>query len=104
MSEAEGLTPAVVRWMMTAPDGRELPELSDFMDRPQWMAEASCRDEPPDVFFPVLGGSYRRAREVCDGCSVRADCLSYALDDEDLVGWWGGTSDRERQRMRRAAG
>jgi len=68
------------------------------------MAEAACRGEPIELFFPGKGGSMTRARELCTGCPVMGECLSYADADEDLDRWWGGTSGRQRARLRRAVG
>jgi WhiB family redox-sensing transcriptional regulator len=33
---------------------------------------------------------------------VRGDCLEYALDNGEKFGIWGGMSERERRRLRRA--
>jgi WhiB family redox-sensing transcriptional regulator len=66
--------------------------------RPTWMAFAACRGEPVDVFF---SNSTSRARELCAGCDVKVQCLRYALADSELRGWWAGTSERERRRLRR---
>jgi WhiB family redox-sensing transcriptional regulator len=33
---------------------------------------------------------------------VREDCLEYALDNGEKFGIWGGMSERERRRLRRA--
>ena len=48
---------------------------------------------------PVL----RPAKAVCTGCPVLEQCRTYALARPTLSGIWGGTSDRERQALRRAA-
>ena len=57
----------------------------------------------PDLFFPERGASTREAKEVCRGCVVRLDCLEYALVNGEKFGIWGGLSERERRRLRRAA-
>jgi len=44
----------------------------------------------------------REAKEVCRGCVAREDCLEYALDNGEKFGIWGGMSERERRRLRRA--
>ena len=36
-----------------------------------------------------------------DQPGTREECLAYALADKDLVGMWGGTTERERREMRR---
>ena len=48
------------------------------------------------------GASTREAKEVCRGCVVREDCLEFALDNGEKFGIWGGMSERERRRLRRA--
>lgn len=82
--------------------------LGDFIDRPEWMARGACtamaethgaeaRDE---VFFPSRGQPTRRAKAICAGCVVRAECLEFALVNGEKYGIWGGTSEHERRRMR----
>jgi len=72
-----------------------------------WLAHGACRDEDPELFFPITSGgpSARQilaAKAVCARCPVRSDCLRYALDDPHSYGVWGGTTDEERSGMRRA--
>jgi len=54
---------------------------------------------------PLLPGAWSvdpRGQEVCRGCVVRDNCLEYALDSGEKFGIWGGMSERERRRLRRA--
>lgn len=67
-----------------------------------WQAFAKCRGVPYDLFFPERGESVRQAKEVCQGCEVRHDCLEYAMQSSEKFGIWGGLSERERRRLRRA--
>jgi len=93
-------TPELVGWLMT-PDALDGPMgLEEVVHRPAWMTDAACRDERVDVFFVERGGSLARARALCAGCLVAGECLDYAMADEDLDGWWAGTSARERRRLR----
>jgi WhiB family redox-sensing transcriptional regulator len=39
---------------------------------------------------------------VCRACVVKAECLEYALVNGEKFGIWGGLSERERRRLRRA--
>lgn len=71
------------------------------LDR-SWQAQANCMGVDPDLFFPERGASTREAKEVCRGCVVREDCLEYALANGEKFGIWGGMSERERRRLRRA--
>jgi WhiB family redox-sensing transcriptional regulator len=68
----------------------------------RWMDQANCLGVDPDLFFPSRGESTAEARAVCAGCVVRAECLEYALEGAEKFGIWGGMSERERRRMRKA--
>ncbi len=72
-----------------------------------WMQEALCAQTDPDIFYPEKGGSTAPATSVCNSCSVRGECLEYAVTNDIRHGIWGGTSDNDRKRMareRKAAG
>ncbi len=69
-----------------------------------WQAQALCAQTDPEAFFPEKGGSTREAKKVCQSCEVRAECLDYALANDERFGIWGGLSERERRRLKRAAG
>ena len=80
----------------------ELFILPEGMEDRGWQARANCMGVDPDLFFPERGASTREAKEVCRGCVVREDCLEYALESGEKFGIWGGMSERERRRLRRA--
>lgn len=67
-----------------------------------WQEYALCAQTDPEAFFPEKGGSTREAKAVCDMCDVREQCLQYALDNDERFGIWGGLSERERRRLKRA--
>ena len=69
-----------------------------------WMLEARCLDADPEAFFPEKGGSTREAKRICAACPVRAECLDYALRNDERFGIWGGLSERERRRAKRVTG
>lgn len=69
---------------------------------PKWMEQGSCRGYSPDTFFPSDGVGVIRTQRICAACPVRAECLEYALVNHIEHGVWGGTSERERLRIRRA--
>jgi WhiB family transcriptional regulator, redox-sensing transcriptional regulator len=83
----------------TAPPVMPWPEPSSAGD-PSWRLEALCAETDPEAFFPEKGGSTRDAKRVCSGCSVRAECLEFALANDERFGIWGGLSERERRRLR----
>ncbi|MFP5577158.1 MAG: WhiB family transcriptional regulator [Acidimicrobiia bacterium] len=65
------------------------------------MAVGACRGADPDVFFPDRGESLEPAKRICGECVVRDECLEHALRNGERFGVWGGTSERERRRLRR---
>ena len=65
-----------------------------------WRLQALCAETDPEAFFPEKGGSTREAKRVCTGCTVRAECLEFALGNDERFGIWGGLSERERRRLR----
>ena len=79
-----------------------LPLLPDEPDENDWQERALCAQTDPEAFFPEKGGSTREAKRICSGCDVRAECLEYALTHDERFGIWGGLSERERRRLRRA--
>lgn len=83
---------------------REFPlEPAEPLEDLGWRARALCTETDPEVFFPERGGKTRPAKRVCRSCEVRAECLAYALGHGVEHGIWGGTSEQERRRLRRAA-
>ena len=68
-----------------------------------WRLNALCAETDPEAFFPEKGGSTREAKKICTGCEVKAQCLEYALANDERFGIWGGLSERERRRLRRRA-
>lgn len=70
--------------------------------RPVWHADALCRSNTTHAsFFPARGQSLEPAKALCECCPVMLECLGYALrSTEPLHGIWGGTSERERKRLR----
>lgn len=75
--------------------------IDEVTHRPAWHARAACRGMGTDAFFPERGGSIDAATAVCEGCTVRDDCLSAALAVGDCRGIWGGLSAKGRKVLRR---
>ncbi len=68
-----------------------------------WMDRGRCTETGDDLHFPEKGHPTKGAKMVCHGCEVRQECLEYALANDIRYGIWGGTSERERRRLRRSA-
>lgn len=78
------------------------PQIADDDDNPlSWQTDALCAQTDPEAFFPEKGGSTRDAKRICTTCEVKAQCLEYALQNDERFGIWGGLSERERRRIRR---
>jgi len=69
---------------------------------PRWMHDAACRHLDTNIFFPDTEIDEHTAQLVCATCRVRNACASYALDHDELRGVWGGFTERDRRRIRRA--
>lgn len=73
--------------------------LSAVGEREEWLDGALCAQTDPEVFFPDKGGSVQQAKAVCGRCTVRAECLAYALEHDERYGVFGGMSVREREKI-----
>lgn len=74
--------------------------LAEFLHAPEWQRDAACREHDRTLFFPGKGDSTIRAQQICAGCLVRAECLEFALTNGEKWGIWGGTTGRQRRRLR----
>lgn len=66
-----------------------------------WQTRARCRDEDPELFFPLPGESTDPAKAVCQRCPVRDACLAWALSTNLRHGVAGGLSAPERETILR---
>lgn len=69
-----------------------------------WKARAACAGYANTYFFPSTESSPEiagRAKAICAECPVRADCLEYAFETNQVAGIWGGTTEEERRSLRR---
>jgi WhiB family redox-sensing transcriptional regulator len=90
------------REIVNAPTDFTTKELC-FMD---WRHRAACRDEDPELFFPIGNTGpallqIEEAKAVCRRCDVREDCLAWALESGQDAGVWGGLSEDERRALKR---
>lgn len=70
-----------------------------------WRSEAACRNTP-DMFHPGKGANdvVAAAKAVCATCPSIQPCAIYALSAPSLQGVWGGLTEVERVRARKATG
>lgn len=69
----------------------------------EWMDDARCREIGGDIFMPDNIIQHRQAIAICNSCPVEQPCLDYALATPGVYGIWGGTSEKQRRRLRRAS-
>ena len=72
-----------------------------------------CSEVDPELFFPqenfdhtgkLISSSYiseSYAKSLCTKCPYRMACFSYAMENYELIGIWGATTDGERRNARR---
>jgi len=71
-----------------------------------WRHRAICRDEDPELFFPVGNSGpallqIAEAKAVCQRCPVTSECLTWALETGQDAGVWGAMSEDERRALKR---
>jgi WhiB family redox-sensing transcriptional regulator len=70
-----------------------------------WQIRAACRGPHATVFFPPprFERKHERlareagAKQICLTCTVRRECLEYALSIREPHGIWGGLTENERK-------
>ena len=90
-------------WTAPAADPYDLPTFPATDQT--WRTEAACRGmDTVAVFFPARGqnGKVAAAKAICEGCPVKAECLTEAMVDPMNSGIWGATSHRQRRAIRSA--
>lgn len=107
--------PAFTRWAVFTEVLTAIPEdivalsssRSLSLANDDWRDHAACLDTDPDLFFPVgtTGPAIEQianAKAVCNTCEAKDPCLEFALTTNQDSGVWGGTSEEERRKLRRA--
>jgi WhiB family redox-sensing transcriptional regulator len=72
-----------------------------------WQQRGRCRAEDGSIFFPPTHFEHKPEREareaaakaICGRCSVRRECLEWALSTREPHGIWGGRSEIERKQL-----
>jgi len=66
-----------------------------------WRGRAACLGVNTDIFFPEVGDPDKKAKEICEACRVKKDCLEFALEVADRAGVWGATNKPDRENIRK---
>lgn len=74
----------------------------------EWQDDAACLGIDPEMFFTDGGPVPAQILAICNGCTVRTECLDFAMDIEGehvghrhRQGVFGGLSGLERSRLAR---
>lgn len=67
----------------------------------RWADFGRCVGVDPDLFFPRRGQNPAPAKALCRQCSVRSQCLEWALATNQKHGIWGAMTEGQRRRLRR---
>lgn len=66
-----------------------------------WQDDAACARIGGDHWHAEKGSGTsaetKAARRTCGRCSVRLECLTWALQRKEVGGIWGGLTERERR-------
>jgi hypothetical protein len=80
---------------------REVPS-----DHQEWRKQGNCKStnlsdiiKTDKLFFLGKGGKSGKAKELCEGCPVKRNCLAFALFYGEEEGIWGGMTPDERRDM-----
>lgn len=70
----------------------------------EWKNQAACRKMGVSLFYNKKSLSEKNiAKEICNKCNVKKECLAYALKTEKITilrsGIWGGLNPKERQKL-----
>jgi len=87
--------------LLEAPmSGFALPNGSPFLDQ-AWVKRAACLDHPELDWFSRADRMKNACRALCEKCVVRSECLTFAIENDEL-GIWAGLDQRERRQVKRA--
>jgi len=73
-----------------------------------WQAQGACRDMDSNMFYyedqergPCKEQRIAKAKAICETCKVKTECLEFAIQINERYGIWGGTTEEERQSIKR---
>jgi WhiB family transcriptional regulator, redox-sensing transcriptional regulator len=88
---------------------RQIVWLGPLQEAWDWQDHAQCRGADSTIFFHTEGEQGRahldrveRAKEMCRGCAVVAQCRDHALATREPYGIWGGLTESERRQWQAA--
>ena len=74
-----------------------------------WQKLAICKGTDNSLFYGNENGTIavaiaRKAKQICDKCPVSYDCLTFAFENDEQYGIWGGLTAKERKAILKTYG
>lgn len=66
-----------------------------------WREKALCKKYKDIDFYSEEIGVIKKSVAICHRCQVAAECLQYAISNQEVFGVWGGVSQRNRRALHR---
>lgn len=84
----------------------EPKDTSEAVAYPEFLngTEACASAADPDIFFVHGTAEERSAKALCRKCTLRDECLEWALATDQRFGIWGAANYRDRRKIKRKRG
>lgn len=81
------------------------PKVKEKFLKLVWQLDGTqpCANDDPDLWIENWTGRpipSQTAQKMCEGCPFLAACRDYAVEAEEELGIWGGTTAEDRERIR----
>ena len=86
-----------------SPNQNRRKQLEKLLEIANFEQDAACKGTDTNKLFYADHDTSEiaEAKKICAGCTVRQECLDYALDNHETYGVWGGLAPKERRHYRR---
>lgn len=69
----------------------------------EWKERGDCYGDNDDSMFPEKERAQKIVAQRCLLlCPVQEECLAYAFDADERYGVWGGLTEKQREKLRKA--
>lgn len=96
--------PTPEEWDLSRNPGRI--RIRERQSTKSWEKWASCADDKYDtnLWFPTRQSTAKQvneAKDICNNCAVRWDCLAYSIGNYEKIGIFGGYAEIQRREIRK---
>jgi WhiB family transcriptional regulator, redox-sensing transcriptional regulator len=103
---------------MTGPSRAVLRTAAAYAENAEWRESAACAEtvldhmtidpklagQMADLWFATSTNNFQAARTTCVRCTVATECLTWAIDNDETDGMYGGLTPEQRARYRQKLG